>query len=214
MNTERLIEQLARDVRPVRRHGVARRLAVGLVCGAAVSTALLLLWMGPRPDLAAAMRGGVFWMKWGYTIAIALIAALATIRLARPDDAGGERWLWLLLAPVLLLAGAGVAELLGAPQGMWLSMWLGHSWKSCPWRVLLLALPIFVGLLWAFRRLAPTRLRAAGATAGLASGAFAATVYCLHCPEVSALFVLTWYSLGILLAAGLGALLGPRLLRW
>ncbi|MBL7372919.1 DUF1109 family protein, partial [Escherichia coli] len=44
--------------------------------------------------------------------------------------------------------------------------------------------------------------------------AFAATVYCIHCPEVSAIFVLTWYSLGILLAASIGALLGPRLLRW
>ena len=29
-----------------------------------------------------------------------------------------------------------------------------------------------------------------------------------------ALFVLTWYSLGIALATGLGALVGPRLLRW
>ena len=34
------------------------------------------------------------------------------------------------------------------------------------------------------------------------------------CPEASAIFVLTWYTLGIGLAAGLGALLGPRLLRW
>ena len=93
-------------------------------------------------------------------------------------------------------------------------MWLGHSWMVCPWLVLALAMPIFVGLLWSFRRLAPTRLRAAGAAAGLAAGAFAATVYCLHCPEVSAIFVLTWYSLGILLAASVGALLGPRLLRW
>jgi hypothetical protein len=93
-------------------------------------------------------------------------------------------------------------------------MLLGKSWIFCPWLVLLLAAPIFVGLLWSFRRLAPTRLRAAGAVAGLAAGAWAATVYCLHCPEVSALFVLTWYSLGIALAAGVGALLGPRLLRW
>ena len=56
--------------------------------------------------------------------------------------------------------------------------------------------------------------KACKAAAGLAAGAFAATVYCMHCPEVSAIFVLTWYSLGILLAASLGALLGPRLLRW
>ena len=50
--------------------------------------------------------------------------------------------------------------------------------------------------------------RSAGAAAGLSAGAFAATVYCLHCPEVSAIFVLTWYSFGILLAAGIGSLLG------
>ena len=55
---------------------------------------------------------------------------------------------------------------------------------------------------------------AAGAAAGLAAGAFAATVYCIHCPEVSAIFVLTWYSLGMLLAAFLGMIVGPRLLRW
>ena len=35
-----------------------------------------------------------------------------------------------------------------------------------------------------------------------------------HLVEVSAIFVLTWYSLGILLAAGAGALFGPRLMRW
>ena len=93
-------------------------------------------------------------------------------------------------------------------------MWLGRSWTSCPWLVLMLSAPIFAGLLWSFRKLAPTRLHAAGAVAGLGAGAWAATIYCLHCPEVSAIFVLTWYSLGILLAAGIGALLGPRLLRW
>jgi hypothetical protein len=80
--------------------------------------------------------------------------------------------------------------------------------------VLALSLPIFVGLLWSYRRFAPTHLRAAGATAGLSAGAWAATLYCLHCPEVSAMFVLTWYSLGIGLATLLGALVGPRLLRW
>jgi hypothetical protein len=93
-------------------------------------------------------------------------------------------------------------------------MWLGHSWMVCPWIVLALALPIFAGLLWSFRRFAPTRLRAAGAAAGLTAGAWGAAIYCLHCPEVTAIFVLTWYSLGVLLAAGLGAVLGPRLLRW
>jgi hypothetical protein len=53
-----------------------------------------------------------------------------------------------------------------------------------------------------------------GAVIGLGAGAAAATVYCLHCPEASATFVLSWYSLGIGFAATIGAAIGPRLLRW
>jgi hypothetical protein len=213
MNTDDLIASLAGDVTPVRRNAVGRRLALGIAAGAAVSASYALLKWGARPDLAVAMHGFSFWMKWAYTISLAFGALALTAQLARPDTRR-LRWMWLLAIPVLLLASVGVFELLRTPQTEWLAMWLGHSWKQCPWRVLTLAMPIFIGLLWSFRRLAPTRLRLAGAAAGLAAGAFAATVYCLHCPEASAIFVLTWYSLGILLAASFGALVGPRLLRW
>jgi hypothetical protein len=152
-------------------------------------------------------------MKWTYTASLGVGAAYGVARLSRPDP-GSLRALWWLAVPVLVLAGIGIGELANAPPGEWFAMWLGQTWKVCALLVLLLAIPIFIGVLWSFRRLAPTRLRAAGAVAGLAAGAWAATLYCLHCPEVSALFVLTWYSLGIALAAGIGALLGPRLLRW
>ncbi|WP_404712028.1 DUF1109 domain-containing protein [Sphingomonas sp. MMS24-J13] len=213
MKTDQLIDRLAADVRPVRRYAVGRRLGLGVAAGAAISALLLAASLGFRPDLAHAMHGFTFWMKWTYTISLAIGAIWATAQLARPEG-GSLRGLWLMAIPVVLLAGVGVVELIRTPQTEWLAMWLGHSWRVCPWLVLTLSMPIFIGLLWSFRRLAPTRLRAAGAAAGLAAGAFSATVYCLHCPEVSALFVLTWYSLGILLAAAFGALVGPRLLRW
>jgi hypothetical protein len=213
MNTDQLIDRLAGDVPPVRRHAIGYRLGIGVLVGGVVSFAIILATIGTRPDLGLAMRGFSFWMKWAYTLSLSGIAIYATARLARPDP-GSLRGLWLIAIPVALLAAIGVAELVRTPSGDWLAMWLGHSWSKCPWLVLALAVPIFVGLLWSVRRLAPTRLRAAGAAAGLAAGAVSATVYCLHCPEVSAIFVLTWYSLGILLAASLGALLGPRLLRW
>jgi hypothetical protein len=213
MKTDDLIAQLAADVPPVRRHALRRRILLGMGGGGAIALMLLMLTLGVRPDLGTAMHGFAFWMKWSYTASLAIGAVVAVMRLARPD-ALPLRWIWLLAVPVLLLMGIGVGELAGQPSREWLAMWLGHSWKVCPWLVLTLAMPIFFGLLWSFRRLAPTRLRAAGAAAGLAAGAFAATIYCLHCPEVSAVFVLTWYSLGILLAAGIGALVGPRVLRW
>ena len=213
MNTEQLIRELSREVPRVSRHALARRVAIGLVAGGLASMVLVTLVLGVRPDLQVAMHGFSFWMKWTYTMSLGVGAAYGVARLSRPEP-GSLRALWWLAAPVLVLAGIGIGELANAPPGQWLAMWLGHTWKVCPLLVLLLAIPIFIGVLWSFRRLAPTRLRAAGAVAGLAAGAWAATLYCLHCPEVSALFVLTWYSLGIALAAGIGALLGPRLLRW
>jgi hypothetical protein len=213
MNTDDLIASLSSDVPRVRRGAVGRRILFGLIAGGVLSIALVVVWMGVRPDLGQAMHGFPFWMKWTYTFSLAIAALVMAAQLARPDTRH-LRGLWLIAIPVLLLASVGAMELIRTPPGEWLRMWLSYSWMQCPWRVLALAMPIFIGLLWSFRRLAPTRLRAAGATAGLAAGAFAATVYCLHCPEVSAIFVLTWYSLGILLATGLGALLGPRLMRW
>jgi hypothetical protein len=213
MKTEELIESLATTVKPVSRHAIGQRIAVGLIGGAVFTMLLIVALLGLRPDLGTAMRGFPLWMKWAYTASVGIVAIAATSNLARPD-AKSLRRLWLLAVPILLLAGISIAELTYAPKGAMPAMWLGDTWKYCPWIVLILSLPIFVGLLWSYRRFAPTRLRAAGATAGLSAGAWAATLYCLHCPEVSAMFVLTWYSLGIGLATLLGALVGPRLLRW
>lgn len=213
MKTEELIARLSHDMPPVSRHAVGNRLALGIFAGGCLSVILLALTLGIRPDLWLAMTSKIFWVKWGYTASVAGIAVLSTAQLARPDS-GRPRRLWLLAVPLVFLVALAAGELVRTPRSEWLAMWLGETWTKCPWLVLLLSVPIFGGMLWSFRRLAPTRLREAGATAGLAAGASAATAYCLHCPEVSVLFVLTWYTLGILLAALVGALLGPRLLRW
>lgn len=213
MKTDALIDRLAADVRPVPLHGRARRLGLGLLVGGVVTLILVAFGLGFRPDLGVAMHGFAFWMKWTYTVSLGIGAVVMTARLARPEPVRLARF-WPVAIPFALLAMVGAIEMAHVPAGDWLAMWLGHTWKKCPWLVLLLSAPIFVGLLWSFRRLAPTRLRAAGAAAGFAAGSWAATLYCLHCPEVSAIFVLTWYTLGIGLAAGVGALLGPRFLSW
>jgi hypothetical protein len=213
VNTDALIDALAKDVSRVPRNAARRRLLVGLLVGGMIAVVLIAVGLGFRSDLGLAMRGYSFWMKWAYTISLGIGAIVIVMRLSRPEPVS-LRGFWPIAVPFFLLAVIAIVEMAHVPPGDWLAMWLGHTWKKCPWLVLILSMPIFVGLLWSFRRLAPTRLRAAGASAGLAAGAWAATLYCLHCPEVSALFVLTWYSLGIMFAAALGALLGPRMLRW
>jgi hypothetical protein len=213
MNSDELIATLSYDLRPVPRHALGRRLGLGAVLGGLVTLGLVADWLGIRPDIARAMHGATFWMKWAYTIGLAVCATAATLRLARPDGTVGA-WLRLMAVPVLGLAIVAVGELAMTPRGQWPALWLGHSWTICSRNVFVLSVPIFAGLLWSMRRLAPTRLALAGTTAGVAAGGWGATLYCLHCPETSALFVLTWYTLGMAGAALLGRLLGARLLRW
>lgn len=213
MRTEELVAALAGDVRPVPRRAVPRRIGLGLAGGGAVTFTIMAFWLGLRPDLGAAVLGFAFWVKWGYTIAVGTIALLATMRLARPEAEQARALRWLAV-PVAALAAVAIVQVLSAAPGDWAALWQGRSWRVCAFKVATLSLPILAGLIVAFRAFAPTRLRLTGAAAGLAAGAWGATLYGLHCPEVSALFVLVWYSLGIAAAAGIGALVGPWLLRW
>lgn len=213
MKTDQLIAQLVKDLAPAPRHAVGRRLAIGMALGAVCTLLIVAVWLGINPHLGVAIRHYAFWVKWIYALSLGVCAIMATARLARPDS-GKLAWLWIMALPIASLAAIGVFEMSQVPPAQWLAMWLGQSWSVCSTIVFLLSLPIFGGLLWSFRALAPTRLRAAGATAGLTAGAWSASLYCLHCPEVSAIFVLTWYTLGIAASALVGALLGPRLMRW
>ena len=110
MNTEQLIQSLSRDVRPVPRHAVAKRIGLGIAAGCVVAMLLVTVTLGVRPDLRVAMHGFSFWMKWTYTISLGLGAVYGISRLARPAP-GSLGGLWLLAAPMLVLAGIGMGEL-------------------------------------------------------------------------------------------------------
>jgi hypothetical protein len=93
-------------------------------------------------------------------------------------------------------------------------MMLGATYKVCALNIVMLSAPIFLGLFWAMRSLAPTRLTLAGAVAGVLAGSAGTFIYALHCNESAAPFVAIWYTLGIAAVGVLGALLGRALLRW
>jgi hypothetical protein len=189
-----------------------RWLLLGLVAGAVISALLTLMVLKPRADLHDAMQQSAFWMKFTYTLALALLGLVILNRQARAG-ADSRTPIMALAAPVVVMVVlASIA--LSAPQADTAEMVMGVSWMVCPWLILALSLPIFIGLFWALRRLAPTRLTLAGASAGLVAGASAATIYGFHCIEMAAPFILIWYTLGIAVAAGFGALFGRWMLRW
>jgi hypothetical protein len=213
MRTDDLVAMLATGVEAVAPGAAMRRCAMALGWGVLGAAALMVVLLEVRHDLAAAVLLPMFWIKLAFVAGLVAASLLAVLRLSRP----GLRLAWVpgaLAAPVLamwLLAGS-VLMRADAPQRV--QMFFGETWASCPFLVALLSAPAFVALLWAMRGLAPTRLRLAGAAAGFLSGAIGALVYSLHCPEMEAPFLGFWYLAGMLIPTAVGALLGPRLLRW
>jgi hypothetical protein len=212
MKTADLIASLVADARPVAPGAVARRLAPPTLCGLAVAVTIVILWLGLR-SFDEASRTFAFWMKGAYTVTLAVAGAMIAARLARPGGAGGAGR-WLALAAVAVMLGLSAREFAAAPAGERIALWLGGSWNVCPLRILVIGAPICLGLLFGMRRLAPTRPTLAGASAGFLAGALGATAYQLFCPETGAMFVTTWYTLGVVASAALGALIGRYALRW
>jgi hypothetical protein len=210
--TDQLVDSLVLDVRPVPRGFVAVRLAVGVTAGAAISMALLMLLLGARPDLAIVLQSLRFWSKAGYMVATAAASLLVAARLARPGSSTNIAWIVPL--PVLLFLPAAILEMANTNPSQWGPLLLGTGWQLCTWLVLLLSLPIYAGLWWAFRSFAPTETKMTGAVTGLCASAIAAVIYCLHCPSDTAVFALVWYTLAFAIAALLGSAFGRRLLHW
>lgn len=213
MKTDDLVVLLATGAGGVPRHDAGRRYAVAVAAGVSAAGVLMLLLLGVRPDLAEASRLPMFWAKIGYVAALGAASLLAVLRLSRPGARLGPvpAMLAVPVAAMWLLAAVALA---GAEPGLRMELVLGSTWEKCSSLITMLSLPTFVATLWAMRGLAPTRLRLAGAVAGLLSGTVGALVYCLHCPESAAPFIGSWYLLGMLIPAAAGAVLGRWLLRW
>lgn len=210
MKTDDLIEALAAGIEPVR----PARLSTWMVGGAlAVAVTTVVVMLGVLPDLAQVVQGPVFWSKAAYTGALAIAAVWLVTRLGRPGASLGLAG-WSVAAIVGLAGVLGAIELILLPADARMDDWLGFTWKICALNILKVSAFTAPLIFLAARRLAPTRPMQAGAAAGLLTGAVAATAYGLHCPEATAAFVATWYTMGMAIAAGLGAVIGRFALRW
>jgi hypothetical protein len=116
-------------------------------------------------------------------------------------------------AAVILALGT-MLELTLVPRSQWFARMVAGSPLACFASVLVLSLPVLAGALWALRAGAPAHPRRSGAFAGMLAGGVTAALYLLHCPGDSLLYTLAWHVPALLAITGLGAALGPRLLRW
>ncbi len=213
MKTEDLVVFLATGSCAVESHATRHRLFTAIGAGLLGSIVLMYFTLGLLPNLLAVLAWPKFWMKVAFSGSLAVGGFVALSRLGRPGSSLGYAPVGIGL-PIVFIWGVIAYVLSDANHFERLSLLLGKTWMVCPFLIAMLSTPIFVGTFWAARYLAPTRLSLCGASIGLLSGATGALVYTLHCPEMEAPFIGTWYLLGVLIPTAIGALLGRSLLRW
>lgn len=211
MKTDDLIDALAVGLEPTR---PARPSIVLLAAGGVAALAAVWLLLGVRSDLGDAMQAPTPWLKGIYTAALAGTAIWLTARLGRPG-VDPRPAVFALASVVVVALSWGAIEVIMTPPGDRLADWLGRTWTICGRNILLISGVAAPFVFLSARRLAPTRPSLTGSALGVATGGIAATVYgLLHCPEATAAFVATWYTLGVAAAGLIGAVIGRVALRW
>lgn len=213
MRTEQLIEMLSTNVEPVDGRKLQATLAWAVVLGGAAAFCLMLSTVSLRGDLASGAGLGFVALKLAFAMTVIGTGLAFLARSIRPglDARTPFRLAWL---PFIALSIAAIAELAFGFSTRPHPMTAGTHWLLCLYCIPLFAAIPFVLLVLALRGGAPTHLTRTGAIAGLVAGAVGAAAYAFHCPDDSLPFIALWYGASIVFCAAIGAMLGPRLLRW
>ncbi len=210
VTTPELIDRLCAGATPVRRLRPPSLRAGSWLLFAGLVLVVLVVLRGTRPDLALHLRQPAFATALAGSLLTAVLAALATFHLSRPDSS--RSWLFLPApAIVLWFVTIGYGCLTNwvsiGPDGVRLG-----STLECFGTLVLVSLPPWVVLLLMLHRTAwldpsPVALMGGVATAGVAATAMSI----LHQLDAT-LLVLIWNLGAAALVVALSGLIGRRLL--
>jgi hypothetical protein len=213
MKTEQLIAMLSTNVEPVNRSQLGRTLAWAVAIGGVAAFCAMLATVGLRPDLGSSTSLGFLVLKLLFTLSLIGLGASFLIKAMLPGR-DARRPFALAFLPFIAAGVVGMVTLVLSGPPAWSSITLETQWASSLICIPLFAIIPFAVLIWALRKGAPTNLRRTGAIAGVVAGALGASAYAFNCPHDSLPFIAIWYGTAIALCAVIGAILGPRLLRW
>jgi hypothetical protein len=212
MKTDDLISAIAADA-ATSLPSLRARTAAALAIGGAIASAWFVYRLGVRPDISSALQTWRFHAKLVTTLLCFVAALWSMARLARPDP-DRRAALSALLLPMIALAIAIGLELIASSPHTWSARAIGSNSRICVTSIVVMSIAPLVALLVALRAGAPQSAARAGAAAGLLAGGLAATLYAIHCPDDSPLFVALWYTPAVATVALAGMLIGARVLRW
>ena len=209
------IDMLSAELEAVNSGRLGKTLILSIVTGGAIAFALMLVTVGPRPNLESAAHIEWIAVKLLFALSVIGTGALLLNRSMRPGLEDATNWP-LVFFPFLAALAVALAVLLGQPQE-WAEMLRGATTISSIRCMLLIvffaAIPMATAL-YALRQGAPTRLKLGGGIAGIVAGGIGAAAYAFNCTSDTIPFIAIWYSAAILICAVIGTQLGPRVLRW
>ena len=210
--SDNFIDSLVQDLKPVRR--LRPRTAVGFTLAAlVVAMALPAAFLALREDILGGNLTPMFMLTSGLFLVLAVAASYTVIDMARPLVGNRhDGWAWAAAAVALLPAGACLkalftwlrgAELVIHADGV-LCLTVGTS------------LAVLLGAVLTFwlRRGAPTSPERAGLLTGVAAGSMGMFAFGLYCASDDLMHVGVWHVLVVIVSAGLGRMIVPRLIRW
>lgn len=215
MSREDLIASLTEGVTPVRRlrpqHGL---LMVGFATLLAAAAAIFVhgFWMGVINGEASAY----FWITNGLLLVVGVASSAALVAGALPrvgTRANGPLWAAAMLAvvPVAAIIGllSGGAESAHALTGMDAPMY----WR-CSFYALIASGLVAFGSVAFLRRGAPVSLERSGWLTGLAAGSLGSLAYGVTCSVDSLTHVGLTHVVPVAIAALIGRIVVPPLIRW
>jgi hypothetical protein len=213
IQTDRLIERLTHDLKPVRPRK-AWRDAVSLFVLGIAELGLFLAFGLMRPDMPMAIHLPSFWWKLVSLGLIALVSGAVAILSLDPirSPRGGLRWVLVLI--VLSLAAGWAID---ASHGDSSALLTRLHWRDgllCLCKIAALSVPAVAALGLLMRRGAPTDRGGTALAAGFAAATWGALVFVFACPFDDPFYVFVWYSLACVTVTLFARIALPRLTRW
>lgn len=174
------------------------------VAGGLAALLLIFFWLDLRPDLETAAAQPFFWLKMAFTASFGAAGFDGFARLLRGGPPAPTAII-VAAAAALVFAVGGAAEILRLEPAVLARQFVPASIGACFFNIAVLALPTLLLSLTALRCMEPERSAWVGFAAGVFAGGLAASVYGLHCPHATFLFVGLWYGGGVLLCGAFGA---------
>lgn len=209
MRSEDLIRTLASEAEPVRRLAHPAWRVVYWLSLSLVYVAVVVLIMGPRPDIGVKLGEPRFVLEITAAFLTSIMAAAAAFCAGCPG-----RPVWERFAPLPML----VLWLATLGQSCWqevaaAGLTLRPDFACFP-NIVIAGLVPGALMLYMVRRGAPLAPVLTTALAALAAAALGAAALRLYHLQDASIMILVWQFGSVAIITGLGALIGRKLLRW